>query len=107
MLGAQRASAPAVGSALQGPWWLWIGGVVGAIYVGGAAAVTPKLGAGGFLACVVAGQMVVAMLVDHFGLMGIEAKPVNLVRLAGVGLILGGVLLVQLASTTQAANIAR
>lgn len=101
LLVAQRASAPTITSAIQGPWWLWVGGILGAVYVGGAAAVTPKLGAGGFLVCVVAGQMVVAMLVDHFGLMGIAPKPVTLLRLAGVALILGGVLLVYLASTHQ------
>lgn len=105
LLGAQRASAPSISTALQGPWWLWVGGILGAVYVGGAAAVTPKLGAGGFLVCVVAGQMVVAMLVDHFGLMGIAPKPVTLLRLAGVALILGGVLLVHLAGTKQSAPL--
>jgi transporter family-2 protein len=101
LLGAQRAATPAISTAIQGPWWLWVGGVFGAIYVGGAAVVTPKLGAGGFLACVVAGQMVVAMVIDHFGLTGIVPKPVNLLRLAGIALILGGVLLVHFASTKQ------
>lgn len=68
--------------------------MLGAIYVASAAAFTPKLGAGGFLVCVVAGQMVVSVLVDHFGLMGLGARPVNWSRLAGVALILGGVFLV-------------
>lgn len=92
---ALRAPAPAFGNAIQGPWWLWVGGVLGAVYVGGAAVLTPKLGAGGFLVCVVAGQMLAAVLVDHFGLMGLDTKPLNLMRLAGVLLILGGVVLVQ------------
>lgn len=93
-LGVLRAPGPAVAQAVAGPWWLWIGGVLGAIYVASAAAVTPRLGAGGFLVCVVAGQIVVSVLVDHFGLMGLGARPVNLTRLAGVALILGGVFLV-------------
>lgn len=102
LLAAQRAAAPAISTAMQGPWWLWTGGIVGAVYVGGAAAVTPRLGAGGFLACIVAGQMVMAMAVDHFGLVGIAPKPVTWLRLAGVALILSGVLLVHFASTKQA-----
>lgn len=102
LLAAQRASAPAVSSAMQGSWWLWVGGVFGALYVGGAAAVTPKLGAGGFLVCVVAGQMIMAMAVDHFGLMGLAPKPVNLLRMAGMALILGGAVLVHLAASRQA-----
>jgi transporter family-2 protein len=93
-LWAWRAPSPALAQAAAGPWWLWIGGVLGAIYVASAAAVTPRLGAGGFLVCVVAGQIVVSVLVDHFGLMGLGARPVNWVRLAGVALILGGVFLV-------------
>ena len=76
-----RAPAPAMAQAAAGPWWLWIGGVLGAIYVASAAAVTPKLGAGGFLG----------------------ARPVNATRLAGVALILGGVLLVVQGGTARAA----
>ena len=98
-----RAPAPAMAQAAVGPWWLWIGGVLGAIYVASAAAVTPRLGAGGFLVCVVAGQIVVSVLVDHFGLMGLGARPVNATRLAGVALILGGVLLVVQGGTARAA----
>lgn len=94
-LALMRVSAPITAAAAHGPWWLWIGGVLGAIYVAAAASVTPKLGAGGFLVCVVAGQMVAAVLVDHFGLMGLTSKPINLSRIAGVALILGGVLLIQ------------
>lgn len=90
-----RVAAPNTTAAAHGPWWLWVGGVLGAVYVAAAAAITPKLGAGGFLVCVVAGQMVAAVLVDHFGLMGLASKALNLPRIAGVALILGGVFLVQ------------
>ena len=90
-----RVPAPDMGKALQGPWWLWVGGVLGALYVAGAAALTPRLGAAGFLVLVVAGQIITAVLADHFGVMGLAGKPLNLARLAGVVLILCGVLLVQ------------
>jgi len=90
-----RVPAPDLGKALQGPWWLWVGGVLGAMYVAGAAALTPKLGAAGFLVLVVAGQIITAVLADHFGVMGLGGKPLSLARVAGVVLILCGVLLVQ------------
>ncbi|AEJ13651.1 conserved hypothetical protein [Pseudomonas putida S16] len=61
----------------------------------GAAALTPRLGAAGFLVLVVAGQIITAVVADHFGVMGLGGKPLNLARLAGVVLILCGVLLVQ------------
>ncbi|QXH44072.1 DMT family transporter [Pseudomonas xanthosomatis] len=97
-----RVSAPNLGKALQGPWWLWVGGVLGALYVAAAAALTPKLGAAGFLLLVVAGQIITSVVVDHFGLMGLAQKPVNLARVLGVLLIIGGVLLVQGAGASAA-----
>lgn len=95
MLILAKAPMPNFANALHGPWWLWIGGVLGAVYVVSATALTPKLGAGGFLVAVVAGQMVMAVLVDHFGLMGLDPKPINFMRVLGVLLILGGVFLIQ------------
>ncbi|WP_426780934.1 DMT family transporter [Pseudomonas syringae] len=96
-----RVPVPDFGKALQGPWWLWIGGFLGAIYVGGAASLIPKLGAGGFLLLVVAGQIIASVVVDHFGFMGLTAKPVNIAKIVGVMLILGGVVLVQNASSPK------
>ncbi len=94
-LWALRAPTPAVARAMQGPGWLWIGGVIGALYVASAAALTPRLGAAGFLVCVVAGQMVAAVLADHYGLMGLTPKAMDWQRWAGVALVLGGVWLIQ------------
>lgn len=95
LLAFSKAPTPNFAYALNGPWWLWIGGVLGAIYVASATTLIPKLGAGGFLVAVVAGQMVAAVLVDHFGAMGLESKPINVMRVFGVLLILGGVFLIQ------------
>lgn len=101
-----RVSAPHLGKAVQGPWWLWVGGVLGALYVAAAAALTPKLGAAGFLLLVVAGQIITSVVVDHFGLMGLTEKPVNLARVLGVLLIIGGVLLVQGGGASAASALA-
>lgn len=91
-----RVPLPALSGLALGPWWLWVGGVLGALYVAAAATLAPQLGAGGFLVCVVAGQMVAALLVDYFGLMGLPARPIPMLRLAGVALILLGVWLAQM-----------
>lgn len=50
---------------------------------------------------VVAGQITASIVVDHFGLMGLAEKPINLAKIAGVMLILGGVVLVQSASSPK------
>ncbi len=62
---------PAVGS---DPGWMWIGGVLGVFYITAALLVAPRLGAGGFIAAVVAGQVAAALMVDHFGLAGFAVR---------------------------------
>ena len=98
--------APRIGTALQAPWWVWIGGVLGAVYVASAAAFAPKLGAGGFIVLVVAGQMIAAVIVDHFGLMNVTPRPISLARLAGVAFILAGALFIQYGGSIKSASVA-
>lgn len=97
LLLAFNVPSPRLNTALAGPWWLWIGGVCGAVYVLSATALTPKLGAAGFIVLVVAGQMIASIFVDRFGLMGLTPRPVTLGRFAGVMCIVVGAILVQYA----------
>ncbi|VVD67331.1 DMT family transporter [Pandoraea fibrosis] len=92
---AMRAGAPDIGAAIRGPWWQWIGGIAGVAYITAALILTPRLGAANFIVCVVAGQVVASLVIDHFGLMGLAARPANLARVAGVALIVAGMLVVQ------------
>ncbi len=46
--------------------------------------------------------MAVSVVIDHFGLMGFPEKPVSLARLVGVALIIGGMVITQIASTMPA-----
>jgi bacterial/archaeal transporter family-2 protein len=77
------------------PWWVWVGGALGAFYVAGTIVTAPKLGAATLIALVVAGQAVASVVVDHFGWVGFEAKPVTIGRMAGVALLGAGVVLVR------------
>lgn len=76
------------------PWWVWTGGLLGAVYVGTAAEVAPRLGAAGWLALIVTGQVVASIFLDHFGIAGFPTHPVNAARLVGAILLLAGVILV-------------
>lgn len=96
-----RVPAPLLGQAGQLPLWGWLGGVAGVIYISAALLITPRLGATGFIVCVIAGQMLASLLIDHFGLVGLPLKEINLGRIAGVLLILIGMLVVQWSSATQ------
>lgn len=93
-----RIPAPLLGQAGQLPFWGWLGGVAGVIYISAALLLTPRLGATGFIVCVIAGQMLASLLIDHFGLMGLPLKEINLGRVGGVLLILIGMLVVQWSS---------
>lgn len=98
-----RVPAPSLAAAAQGPLWWWLGGLAGAAYVTAALILTPKLGAASFIVCVIAGQMLASLLIDHFGLMGIAPKPANIGRLVGIALMLLGMVVVQLSSQSSPA----
>ncbi|HEX7814048.1 DMT family transporter [Dyella sp.] len=92
---AVRAPAPLIAQASQVPLWGWLGGIVGTLFVSAGLLLVPRLGASAFVTCVIAGQVVVSMLMDRFGLMGLPIKPISTMRVAGVLLVLAGVLTVQ------------
>lgn len=77
------------------PWWVVVGGVIGVVFVAGSVIVGPTLGIALFFVCVVAGQLLGATLIDQLGAFGLPQKPVNLMKLIGLGLVLAGAALVQ------------
>jgi transporter family-2 protein len=77
------------------PWWVYLAGLAGTLFVAGGVVIAPITGALLFFACVVAGQLGGALLADHFGWFGVVVRPISLVRLAGLVLVLGGAVLVQ------------
>jgi len=77
------------------PWWNWIGGPLGAIFVLSGASLVPKLGAAAFIASVVAGQLAFSLFLDHFGLMHLPQQSITPGRLFGVLLVFAGVMAVK------------
>jgi bacterial/archaeal transporter family-2 protein len=77
------------------PWWLWIGGLIGALYVVATIVLAPRLGAATLAAAVVAGQMIASLLLDQYGLLGFPTHPMNGLRVLGAALVIVGVILVQ------------
>ena len=90
---ARRADLPTATTLSGIPWWAWTGGFLGAIYVAGVTVVAPRLGVAALTALVVAGQLAMALVLDHFGWLGFARRPVDLVRVAGVAMVLGGAML--------------
>ena len=73
----------------------WLGGLYGDVFVVAAAYAVPKLGVATTIVLMVAGQMMLSLILDHFGFMGVPKQPITLTRLAGVAMLIGGVLLVR------------
>jgi bacterial/archaeal transporter family-2 protein len=76
-------------------WYHWVGGLIGAIYVTGIIVLIPRLGAGLAFALIVSGQLLMSVLMDHYGLLGIPVNPVNPSKLIGFCLLIVGVFLIR------------
>jgi bacterial/archaeal transporter family-2 protein len=81
--------------AATSPWYLWLGGVIGAIFVGYITWVNQKQGMTLTFALVVSGQIFISLLMDHYGLLGSTIRTITLEKIIGVLLIIGGLVLVK------------
>ena len=79
----------------QTPWYEYLGGVFGFLIIFLAVVLFPRLGAGLTLSLAITGQLLFALVIDHFGLLGMEAHPMNLARTAGVVLLVSGAALLK------------
>jgi len=83
-------------AALRGaPVWAWVGGLYGACFVAAMAFAAPRLGLATTLTVAIATQLATALVLDHFGLLGLKVAPISLWKVAGVVLVLAGVVLVR------------
>jgi transporter family-2 protein len=86
---------PTLSRASDAPWWVWIGGLLGAFYVFGSIVSAPRLGAVTLIAAVFAGQAVASLVIDHYGWVGFPEQAISPARLAGIGLLAVGLALVR------------
>ncbi len=79
----------------QVPWYAWLGGFYGAFFVAVAAFGAPRVGVGVLLTAAIAGQLAAALVLDHFGLLGLARHPITLTRALGFVLVVVGAALVR------------
>ena len=89
-----RYPLPAAAALTQTSWWMWIGGCLGTFYVWSTIFATPKIGAALALALTIAGQMIAALFLDHYGAIGLTKYTASPIRIAGVVFVVLGVSLV-------------
>ena len=78
----------------KAPWWAFVGGLLGAVYVTVAILTVRTLGVSALTAMVITGQLTAAVLIDRFGLLGIAKQPIGATRILGLVLLVAGVVLV-------------
>lgn len=74
----------------------WLGGgVIGAIFITASMLALPRIGMALTFGLIVAGQVIISVLLDHFNILVTEQHPINLWRLFGILLIIAGVIIVR------------
>lgn len=90
-----RQPPPSLARLAAAPPWAFLAGVFGATYVACSIVLTPKLGVMTLTAAILAGQLIAAVILDHFGWLGVPLNPVTPSRLLGVALLVAGVILIK------------
>ena len=96
---AMRLPLPTLAFITKAPLWMWAGGAFGVCFISLALMLLPKLGASGFIALALAGQVVASLVLDHFGLFGLVERQMTLPRVLGAVLLIAGVVLIQFSTS--------
>jgi len=75
-------------------WWHLTGGLLGALFVFGTTLLAPRIGVAKMTALIVAGQVLISLVLDHNGWLGLAVREITPVRAFGGLLVVAGVFLV-------------
>ena len=78
------------------PWWMWIGGVLGAAFVLGNVFLVGRVGTGVTVLLTLTGSITGSLLVDHFGWLGTTRARTRPIQVVGVLAMLAGAALTRL-----------
>jgi len=79
----------------EAPAVAWLGGLLGAFFVASTIVLAPRIGVAMTFSLIVAGQMLITLVLDHFGFLGLPVKEISLARVGGVLLITAGVVIIR------------
>ncbi|WP_439839417.1 DMT family transporter [Aeromonas caviae] len=74
----------------QQPWWRWLGGAIGAVFVFTTVYIAPKIGITNAMFLFIIGQLTAGMCIDGFGLLQMTQRPVYWWKFVGLGVMLIG-----------------
>ena len=73
------------------PWYALCAGVFGLVVIAAISYMIPRVGVAASITAIVAGQLLVGLFLDHFGLLGASLRPIDATRVLGIGVVLAGV----------------
>ena len=73
------------------PWYALAAGIFGLMVIGAISYMIPKVGVAASITTIVAGQLLVSILLDHFGLLGASVRQLDVTRIVGMIVVLAGV----------------
>ena len=77
------------------PWWVWIGGIMGAIIVYSNAWLIPLIGVSVFMMALLIGQLLLSLLMERNGWLGAPKKHISWTQYAGIIIMLAGVFMIK------------
>ena len=92
--GASGALVPDLATATAQPWWAWLGGFMGVMFIAGNIVLFPKLGPVQTVILPILGQVIMGLLIDRFGLFQSPQVAVGPLRLLGALIVVGGIAMV-------------
>ncbi|MBB3054233.1 DMT family transporter [Mucilaginibacter gotjawali] len=95
LIAVTRTPLPVNGQLLKTNWVMWLGGVIIAMNILTFSIVPQKIGVGNTIIFFIAGQIISSVLIEHYGWLHYAAHPVNWVRVAGIMLLVTGVILIK------------
>ncbi|BBO70992.1 membrane protein [Desulfosarcina alkanivorans] len=89
LLLALNPSLPSVSQLKSTPAFYYTGGIYGVVFVTTILMLAPRIGIANTLVATIIGQLIVSVILDHFGAFGLVRHPVNGFRLMGcAGLVI-------------------
>ena len=94
LLGGGLSARPSPGMLAHVPWWAWAGGAIQAVTIFSVFIAAGASGAVLFGALTVTGGTLMAVALDHYGLLGFAQRDASPWRLGGCALLVAGTVLV-------------
>ena len=82
-----------IADGLRAPPWLWLAGAFAALFMFSVTFATPRIGVIAVSGVFIAGQLIMAVVIERFGLLGLERASIAWPRLLGIALLAAGVAL--------------